>query len=375
MTCRVVEQLAAVDAAEWNRCVGDDVPYLRHEFLRGLEDHGCLGDTVGWLPRHLLMEQGGELKAAVPLYLKFNSFGEFVFDQAWAHAYQQAGLEYYPKLVAAAPFTPATGPRLLLAPGGDPVALADSCIGAVIELAQELRLSSCHWLFPSDAALLQSPRLLLRKGYQFHWRNQGWRDFEDYLAAFCSRRRKQLRKERRTVAESDVVCRRVMGTEATEADWRFVFRCYRDTFLRHGNYPALTLGFFRHLGRTMGESVMLVVAERRREPVAAAFFLVGSKTLYGRYWGALEDIPGLHFETCYYQGLDFCLERGLEKFEPGAQGEHKISRGFLPSVTWSAHWIADARFRPLIAAFLAREKQGVSAYMEQLMSHSPFRAG
>jgi predicted N-acyltransferase len=373
LTARAVASLSEVEADAWNRCVGADFPYLRHEFLGGLEEHGCLGETVGWLPHHLVVERGGELRAAVPLYLKFNSFGEFVFDHGWAHAYQEAGLEYYPKLVAAAPFTPATGPRLLLAPGCDDAELAGFCIDAVIEQAQELGLSSCHWLFPTDGTLLQSPRLMLRKGYQFHWHNRGWSDFESYLEAMSSRRRKQIRKERRTVAEAGLACRRVMGDQASDADLRFFFRCYRDTFLRHGNYPALTFEFFRHLGRSMGESVMLVIAERAGSPVASALFLVGSKTLYGRYWGALEDRPGLHFEACYYQGLDFCLERGLQRFEPGAQGEHKISRGFLPCATWSAHWIADARFRPLIAAFLAREKQGVSHYMEELARHSPFR--
>lgn len=374
LKARVVERLSEVDAVSWNRCVGADFPYLRHEFLLGLEQHGCLGETVGWLPRYVLVERGSELRAAVPLYLKFNSFGEFVFDQGWAHAYREAGLEYYPKLVAAPPFTPATGPRLLLGPHDDAAELAEFCIGSVIDLAQDLGVSSCHWLFATDPHLLESPRLMLRKGYQFHWRNHGWSDFEDYLAAFSSRRRKQLRKERRVVVEAGIGCRRVMGHQASEADWRCFFHCYRDTFLRHGNYPALTYEFFRHLSRNLGESVMLVIAEREGDPVAAAFFLVGSETLYGRYWGALDDVPGLHFEACYYQGLDFCLERGLLRFEPGAQGEHKISRGFLPTATWSAHWIGDARFRALIAAFLAREKQGVSRYMEELAQHSPFRA-
>jgi len=373
LRARAVGALSEVDRAAWNRCVGSDFPYLRHEFLQGLEEHGCVAETVGWLPRHLLVETAAGLVAAVPLYLKFNSFGEFVFDHGWAEAYREAGLDYYPKLVAAAPFTPATGPRMLLAPGADGDRVLPYCIDAVIGLARDWRLSSCHWLFATDRPLLDSPRLLLRKGYQFHWHNAGWGDFDDYLGALSSRRRKQLRRERREVAAAGVRCRRIPGNEATDADWRFFHGCYRDTFRRHGNYPALTLEFFRQLGKTMGQQVLLVLAERAGTPLAAAWFLVGSETLYGRYWGAAEEVPGLHFEACYYQGLDFCLERGLRRFEPGAQGEHKISRGFLPAATWSAHWIADGRFRGPISAFLAREERGVCRYMEELNGLSPFR--
>lgn len=371
---RIVERMADIEARSWNALTGGRYPHLRHEFLLSLEDCGCLGEEVGWQPCHALFEdETGRLAAAMPMYLKSNSFGEFVFDHAWANAYERAGRAYYPKLVVAAPFTPATGPRVLIAEDGDRSNLAPACIAAVSNLVQAFGVSSCHWLFADDRELLDSPSLLQRQGYQFHWHNRGYEDFDHYLSFMNSRHRKAIRKERREIAEAGVSFRQVLGCEMTEDDWKTLHRLYRNTFRQYGNYPAMTQEFFRALGKRMGESVMTLFAEKHGETVAAAFFLVGADTLYGRYWGAFREIPSLHFETCYYRGLDYCIAKGLTRFEPGAQGEHKIGRGFLPTPTYSSHWIADPAFRRAVADFLGREKSLIEKYMQELQRYSPFK--
>ena len=374
MQVRVLKQISETDAASWNALCGDRYPFLRHEFLHALEACDCLGEHVGWLPHHLIFEEDGQVVAAMPMYLKLNSFGEFVFDWAWADAYQRAGLDYYPKLVVASPFTPASGPRVLTSTDEKAPERVQRCIEAALEQARSLGASSCHWLFATDTGLRDSPHLLLRQHYQFHWQNVGYGDFEHYLSFMASRKRKQIRKERREVADAGVRFRRLLGSELSEADWRLFHSLYRNTFERYGNYPALTLRFFQDLGRNLGENVWVVFAELHGTVIATAFFLVGEDTLYGRYWGCSGEIQSLHFEACYYQGLDFCLERGLKHFEPGAQGEHKISRGFLPTSTWSMHWIAEPRFRGAIADFLRRETAQVQRYMAELNQQSPFKA-
>jgi predicted N-acyltransferase len=374
LKARVIRNIDAVEPAAWNALTGGRYPYLRHEFLSALEKHGCLGREVGWLPRHLLLEDADKrLIAAGPMYLKLNSFGEFVFDWSWANAYQQAGLDYYPKLVIAAPFTPATGPRILIAPEHQCAELYARFIDAAIDVAHELDVSSVHWLFAVDAPLLKSQRLLKRVDFQFHWRNENYRDFDDFLSRLNSKRRKQIRKERRDVAAAGVTLERISGERVDDKMWKAFHDLYTSTFAKHGNYPALTLDFFRRIAATMGEQVLLVLASRRNKPIAAAFFLVGEDTLYGRYWGSFEDIPGLHFEACYYQGLDYCIARGLQRFEPGAQGEHKISRGFLPTPTYSMHWIADRRFRSAIARFLDAETGYMDKQLAELNAHSPYK--
>ena len=375
LQARTIRRIDEVDAAAWNALTGGRYPHLRHEFLHAMEEFGCLGEAVGWLPCHLIFEDAGRLAAAMPMYLKFNSFGEFVFDGSWANAHERAGLDYYPKLVIASPFTPATGPRILIAPDYDNAASAADCIETALAYARAMGVSSCHWLFPTDQALLNSPQLLLRQGYQFHWHNRDYRDFDHYLSCLNSRRRKQIRKERREVREAGVTCRRLHGNDLSDQDWAVFHRLYQATFERHGNYPALTKAFFEALGRTMGENILVILAERHAQIVAASFFLIGNETLYGRYWGCFEEISSLHFEACYYLGLEYCIEHRLKRFEPGAQGEHKISRGFLPTATWSMHWIADPRFRRAIGDFLARERPMVRQYMEELNGHSPFRCG
>jgi predicted N-acyltransferase len=375
LQARLLERgLSEVPAADWNRLVGEGMPYLRHEFLLAMETQGCLGEYVGWLPRHLLLEDTrGRLLGALPQYVKLNSFGEFVFDWAWAEAYQRAGLDYYPKLVVAPPFTPATGPRLLLDPDLPETSLSIQLIDAAIAAAESMGASSVHWLFATDASLNNSPLLMQRSGCQFHWANRAYENFDAFLAELTAKRRKEILRERRQVREAGVELVQLPGDEVSSQEWRTFHALYRHTFDKHGNYPALTLGFFEEVAATMGEQIRLVVARRQGQMIGAAYFLVGQDCLYGRYWGAREEIPGLHFEACYYQGIEYCIERGLQRFEPGAQGEHKISRGFLPTRTWSYHWISHPGFRAPIADFLQRESLMMDDYHRRLMEKSPFK--
>jgi predicted N-acyltransferase len=366
-----------IPAADWNRLAGTDAPFLRHEFLLALERHGCVGPQLGWVPQHLsLCDQGGTLVAVAPCYLKSNSYGEFVFDWAWAEAYARAGLHYYPKLVVASPYTPATGARILT--GDDPRRgdYAAALIRGATDLAERLGVSSLHWLFTAEdeTAWAQQQGLMRRLGCQFHWHNAGYGSFDDFLAAFSAPKRKNVKRERRRVAEAGICFRRLLGSEVSAAEWELFHRLYCDTFDKRGGYPTLTLPFFCEIGQTMGEQMLLVLAYQGQDLVAAAFNLLGSRTLYGRHWGCFADFHSLHFEACYYQGLDYCISRGLERFEPGAQGEHKVSRGFLPTPTWSAHWIGDSGFRNGIARFLRLETESMLDYIADMTARSPFRA-
>ncbi len=372
---RLIDRIADVAPVQWEALSVGHSPFLSHAFLHALEERGCLGSRVGWMPSHLLVEDPrGDLIAASPMYLKSNSFGEFVFDWSWADAHQRSGLPYYPKAVVAAPFTPATGARLLTHPRVERSAVATLLIDAAIGAAKALNLSSVHWLFGNDDELVASPNLLPRKGCQFHWENRGYRDFTDFLDALTAKRRKEIRRERRRVAESGVTVVRIPGSEASDADWELFHRLYRRTFAKHGNYAALSLTFFRELGLAMGQRILLLVARAERRDLGAALFVRSRDTLYGRYWGAFEEIPALHFEVCYYQGIEYCIEHGLNRFEPGAQGEHKVSRGFDPRATWSYHWIADSALRDAIARFVRHEAAEIDAYMRHLMAHSAYRS-
>lgn len=333
LKARVAPRLAEIEPQAWNALTGADFPFLRHEFLDALEEQGCLGRQVGWVPHHLVVEsEDGRLAAALPMYVKFNSFGEFVFDWAWADGYARAGLAYYPKLVVASPFTPATGPRLLLAPDA-PSETAAEVLELAMEAARSAKVSSLHWLFATDSVLAESPRFLKRVGCQFHWENRGYRSFQDFLAELTSKRRKEVQRERRLVRDAGIEMVRVRGGELEPDLWRTVHELYCSTFAKHGNYPALTERFFRQIAVSMGDQVLVVLALRRGKIIGVAYFLVGRKALFGRYWGCTEEVPALHFEACYYQGIEFCIEQTIERFEPGAQGEHKISRGFLPTRT------------------------------------------
>jgi uncharacterized protein len=368
--------IADLPAEQWNRLAGDDSPFLRHEFLDAMERHACVGESLGWVPQHLaLRDQDGRLVAAAPCYLKFNSYGEFVFDWSWADAYRRKGLRYYPKLVVASPYTPATGPRLLTGNSPERERYARTLIQGAIRVAEDAGVSSLHWLFTAgdEQTLLERQGLLRRVGCQFHWHNRDYGSFDDFLGTFTAEKRKKVKRERRRVSEAGVRVRRILGDQVTEAEWATFHRLYCDTFDKRGGIPTFSLPFFQTIGETMGESLLLVLAEYDKNIVAAAFDLIGARSLYGRHWGCFQDFHSLHFEACYYQGLEYCIENGLARFEPGAQGEHKVSRGFLPIPTWSAHWIADPAFHDAIARFVSLEAEGMDDYLQEMRTHSPYR--
>jgi uncharacterized protein len=366
---QVVESLSGVDREEWNALAGPQ-PFLRHEFLSALVECGCAAPRAGWLPQFLLMRRSGALAAAMPLFAKSHSYGEYVFDWAWADVHERNGVEYYPKLVSAVPFTPVRGRRLLATKDADRRSLA----AAALERARQT--SSLHVLFPleAEAEVLQRAGMLLRRTVQFHWRNDGYADFEDFLGRLNHARRKNMRQERRRVREAGVSLRWLEGGAIERGHWEFFNRCYRRTYALHRSSPYLNLAFFQRLGATLGEHVAMVIASREGADIACALFLRDDKTLYGRYWGALEHVPLLHFECCYYQAIEFAIERRLEVFEGGAQGEHKLFRGLMPVETLSAHWLAHPRFARAVESFLEREGAGVARYVNELCEHSPFKA-
>ncbi|MEN1942287.1 GNAT family N-acetyltransferase [Luteimonas sp. MJ293] len=369
LTTRIVESLADVSRTEWDALHDGANPFVTHAFLEGMERHGCLRGEWGWTPHHVTLWQGETLVSAVPGYLKTNSHGEFVFDHAWAHAYAQYGRDYFPKWLGAVPYSPVTGPRLL----GDPQ-YRPALLKAIESTASKLGLSSAHINFhttPEDTNF--SPAWLQRTDVQYHWNNDsGWTDFEAFLAALDRRRRKNIRQERAKVARAGITFRVVHGDEASEQDLEAMYGFYLATFADYGNSPALTLGFLQHLARTMPRALVIVLAEQDGEPIAGALCLRGGDTLYGRYWGAEREVPGLHFETCYYQGIEYCLREGLRVFEPGAQGEHKIARGFLPTYVRSRHWIADPAFAEPLRRWCAEETASVHRYKALLDAGSPF---
>lgn len=367
---RFVPRLAEVDAVRWDALRGSDDPFTSHAFLSGLEETGCLRPRWGWNPHHLLIEnEAGELQAAAPCYLKTNSHGEFVFDHAWADAYFRAGLDYFPKLLVAVPYSPVTGPRLLCA--GD-AGLRTELLRALESFASEHRLSGAHINFhPIED--VPDGAWLARTDLQFHWHNTGYAGFEDFLAALSSKKRKNLRQERAQVARAGIRLRRVHGDAASEEEIAVAHRLYCRTFDDKGNHAALTHDFFRHLARALGRGLLLVLAERGDVVIAMALCLRSADTLYGRYWGCFEEVPGLHFECCYHQGIEYCIEQGLKRFEPGAQGEHKLARGFLPTATRSSHFLPMAVFREAVARSLEDERRWLAQYRQELLAHSPYR--
>ena len=369
-TLRILDSLEDVDAAQWNSLASGN-PTLAHEFLDSLHRTGCAAPRAGWRAQYPSLWDGDRLVAAAPLYVKSHSYGEYVFDWGWADAYERHGVPYYPKLLCAVPFTPATGPRLLATDAPGRAALA----AIMLALARESKVSSLHVLFPAaeDAAALRAHGMLERSGVQFHWRNPGYASFEDFLAALSHDKRKKIRQERRRVADAGVTFERLTGREATGADWDFFTSCYRRTYREHGSTPYLDRAFFGMIAERMPDQVLLLVARRDGRKVAAALDLFGAGVLYGRYWGSVEYVPGLHFEACYYQGMEFCIERGLALFEGGAQGEHKHARGFLPEATRSFHWLAHPAFNRAVDEFLAEEGSHISAYVDELNERTPFR--
>jgi predicted N-acyltransferase len=366
----VRDSISAIAAAEWNRLAGDD-PFLSHAFLDTLHESGCASAATGWTPQFLLLRENGALNGAMPLYLKMHSYGEYVFDWAWADAYQRHGLTYYPKLLNAVPFTPVGGDRLLAATAQH----RELLLAGALQLAREAGVSSLHSLFPPEeqAAAMAAAGMLLRHGVQFHWQNQDYPDFEAFLASLNQVKRKKIRQERRRVRDAGIVFEWFEGTAISDELWRLFNRCYRETYRLHHSTPYLSLDFFREIGRRMPQNILLVVASRNGNRIAASLNIHNGRRLYGRYWGSLEYHPALHFEACYYQVIEYCIARGLATFEGGAQGEHKMARGLLPVATCSAHWLAHPRFAAAVEEFLAREQQNVAQHMDELAERNPYR--
>lgn len=380
LTLRAVASLGEVEAAAWDACAGTldggGNPFVSHAFLSALEDSGSATAERGWLPQHLLLESAdGTLLGAVPLYLKGHSYGEYVFDWGWADAYERAGGRYYPKLQSSVPFTPVTGPRLLARPGVDRDAACEALIGGLAELTERHGVSSLHVTFPTreEWERLGAAGMLKRTGLQYHWHNRGYQSFDDFLAALVSRKRKAIKKERRKVAEAGLTVRPLVGAEIEERHWDAFHRFYLDTIDKKWSRPYLTRGFFFLLGERLTERVCLIVAEAGDRVVAGALNLIGEDALYGRNWGCAEDYRFLHFEACYYQAIEVAIGRGLARVEAGAQGEHKIQRGYVPVETYSAHLIPDPGFRDAVADFLARERRAVAAEIAALDDWSPYR--
>ncbi|GAA3961794.1 GNAT family N-acetyltransferase [Allohahella marinimesophila] len=368
--------ISDVDEAAWQAIVGNDYPFVRHAFLKALEDTGAVGDDSGWLAQHILVYHGDKLVAVAPSYLKTHSYGEYVFDWAWADAFHRYGREYYPKLITAIPFTPITGPRICIAEGEHEADIHSSIIQAVRAATAAHEFSSWHLLFPTKAVSdALKDEAMQRSAVHFQWRNEGYTSFEDFLAEFSSRKRKNLRKEREKVRAADIEFEVLSGHEISEAMWDDYYLFYQITYARrsgHGGY--LDRAFFSALSAIMPEHLVLVMAKRHGDYIAGALNFRGKDTLYGRYWGCKADFDFLHFETCYYQGIAYCIREGLQRFDPGVQGEHKLQRGFRPTYTFSNHIIAEPAFEAAIADFLEREKPQVEAYFEEACSYLPFRA-
>lgn len=371
----VDQRIAELDPAEWNALSDGASPFVRHAWLAALETTGCVGAGTGWHPATLTLSDTRGLAAAAPAYLKQHSYGEFVFDFSWAQAYARAGLSYYPKLLIAVPFTPATGPRLLVRADLPYEATAARLLEVAQRYVETRGLSTAHVLFPDPAAkqVLDAAGWLSRRDCQFHWHDRNYADFDAFLGSFTADKRKKAKRERRRVAEQGIHYETRSGAELTDAELDRVYALHRDTFLRHGHEPYLTREFFTTIARAPDGGLVTKLARRAGEIVAVAILFVGRDTLYGRYWGAAAELHSLHFETCYHQGVELCLERGLAHFEPGTQGEHKVARGFEPTLTWSSHFVAEPRFRAAIGDFLRREGSHVDDYAAAVSDHVPYR--
>jgi predicted N-acyltransferase len=363
--------LAAIAACDWDALDAGGHPFLSHAFLSALHETGCAARATGWEPRFLTAWSGDRLIGAMPLYAKAHSYGEYVFDWGWAEAYRRHGRRYYPKLVAAVPFTPVAGPRLL----GSDTRVRRALLDAALALVHAGRYSSLHVLFTEDAPAVDGAAagMIARRGVQFHWTHRGYRDFADFLSALTRDKRKKIRQERSRVMASGIALERRTGREISDRDWDLFFRCYQRTYRAHHSTPYLTRAFFERLAATMPDNVLLIVGKRGDVPLCAALDIYNERALWGRYWGALETVSGLHFEVCYYQAIDFCIERGIGRFEGGAQGTHKLARGLLPITTHSWHAVGDRAFAAAIADYCARERVDVAHAVDELEGSSPFR--
>jgi len=375
----IIESLSEVSAADWNALLTPDAsPFLRHEFLSTLEETVCVSGNTGWQVAHLALYRSEQLIGAMPLYLKQHSYGEFVFDWSWAQAYEQQGMQYYPKALCAIPFTPVQGSRILFSPAEDAAQIQRQLIAGLKILVVQNHLSSAHILFPlgEQTQAMVDQGFMLRDSVQFHWHNQNFINFEQFLAALTMKRRKNIRQERDKVNREGISFRHVPGELTNDEDWAFFYRCYENTYVEHHSSPYLNQDFFRLIGKRMPENLHLILAQRGDLPIAASLLFV-DRTIskaYGRYWGALEHVPCLHFETAYYQAIEYCIDQQIETFEGGAQGEHKMARGFLPTTIQSAHYIADPQFSKAVKHFLEREQKGIGAYVDELAEHSPLKS-
>ncbi|HTN93617.1 MAG TPA: GNAT family N-acetyltransferase [Gallionella sp.] len=374
LTLKIIEDLADIPVAQWDALTGKD-PFLSHAYLYALQESGCATAHFGWQAQYITLWNGSRLQGAMPLYLKMNSYGEHVFDFAWADVYHRNGLRYYPKLVCTVPFAPVTGMRLLAATGPGSNEVRALLLRYALQYAKDAGVSSLHCLFlnETDAREAQAQGMMLRRDVQFHWQNQGYRNFDDFLEALSRDKRKRIRQERRKVKEAGIELKCVIGGNATADQWAFFASCYAHTRQLHHSPPALNADFFHRIGAALPSNTLLVIATRDGKPIAGALSIVTDDVLYGRSWGAFEFHSGLHFETCYYQAIEFCIAHGIKVFEGGAQGEHKLARGFLPATTHSAHWLAQPRFARAIEDYLQRESDAISEYVDELNERSPFK--
>ena len=370
-----INSMSQVDSSSWNQLAGDAYPFLRHEFLLALEQSGSVCQQSGWIPAHLLVLDDDSLIAFMPLYLKNHSWGEYVFDHQWAEAYHQQGLEYYPKWLTAIPLTPCQGTRIVIKESISSLKVTQALLSFIKQLSEQHNVSSWHCLFPTlqEAELLKSLELSIREGLQFQWFNNHYQDFDAFLQTLNASKRKMIKRERRRIHEQDIRLLRISGAKVSPLQWQIFYDFYSITYLKKGSQPYLNLAFFQQIAATMGEQLLLVLAFKDDLPIAAALSFIGRETLYGRYWGCDEEYNNLHFETCYYQGLDYCIENGLQRFDSGAQGEHKIARGFEPITTYSAHWLKDHRFAKAIEDFVTEEKIMLARYKQKASTFLPFK--
>ncbi len=375
MQVKIIPDITQVNAAQWNGMVGENYPFIRHEFLAALEQSGCVCRNTGWQPQHLAVYSANELIACMPLYVKFHSRGEYVFDHQWSSAYTQYGLDYYPKWVTAIPFTPCQGKRIYVRDGFNESEIAKLLFSFLQAETAHYPISSWHCLFaiPHQAEILCSLGLSGRHDVQFHWHNKNYRDFADFLDTFSARHRKKIKRERSRIKEQGIELRRVPGKDITDSQLQAFFQFYNMTYLKKGMHAYLNEDFFTRIITTMADRLLLVLAIKDNVFVGAALSFVGAETLYGRYWGCFDEYHSLHFETCYYQGLDYCIENNLQRFDSGAQGEHKISRGFEPTITYSAHWFRHPEFARAIDRYLTQEKSAVERYRMHVNDLLPYK--
>ena len=368
------DSIQEIPASEWNALVQNQQPFLQHCFIAALENHGCIGGELDWYGHHICVREDGQLIGAMPLFEKHNTHGEFVFDHSWADAWHRAGLQYYPKLVSATPYTPASGQRLLVTQGRE-TDVYPILLEAVIQFTIASEASSFHCLFPAQEQqeFMSDAGLFTRHDCQYHWHNHNYQSFDDFLSTLTSKKRKNIKQERRKVKDAGITLRVLNGETASAEDWAVFTEFYRRIYERKWGMPVFNQPFFCEVAAALGEQVILVIAELEDKPIAGSLMYKSEHTLFGRHWGCAEKYDSLHFEACYYQGIEYCIKHGLKLFEPGAQGEHKVARGFIPTITKSCHWIAAEGFRPSIERFCEHEKQSIEAYMEQLQDRLPYK--